>query len=196
MKLFTLISILLASLTVLSQSKHEMGVLLGAANYLGEIGGKEGPRRDFIFDMQLHETNESVGFYHRHEINHGIGFTTSLVYARITGADSYSLNPGRKGRNLEFQNLIFEGSGRLEYYFYNVHDVGGHHRYLVDFKPYLFAGLGFFTNNPTINYNGEKVKLRTIKTEGQVLAYPLISASIPMGMGFFMTYNRKHEIKF
>ena len=43
---------LLASVAF-SQYKWEYGTMIGAANYLGEIGGKEKTRRNFILDLKL-----------------------------------------------------------------------------------------------------------------------------------------------
>ncbi|MEN9394427.1 MAG: hypothetical protein RL362_648, partial [Bacteroidota bacterium] len=51
-KLFILF--ILCSLVVedsFSQFKYDYGMRLGAANYLGDIGGKGLPRRDFVVDM-------------------------------------------------------------------------------------------------------------------------------------------------
>ena len=43
----------LSSVGVQAQYNWDIGVHVGGANYLGEMGGKEQTRRDFIWDMKL-----------------------------------------------------------------------------------------------------------------------------------------------
>ena len=49
-----------------SQYNFDYGIKLGATNYLGDIGGQEKTRRDFIMDMKLSQTRWVVGGYARY----------------------------------------------------------------------------------------------------------------------------------
>jgi hypothetical protein len=182
------------TLTLFSQYRTDIGFNFGGANYLGEIGGKEDTRRDFIFDMKLKETKTSFGAFIRHRFNDSYGFTATLTFANIAGNDKNSSNPARNERNLNFKNLITEISGRGEYYFYSINDVGNHGRYWVNFKPYVFGGLGIFHHSPKTTYQGEVVNLRKLKTEGQNKAYSPINISIPAGVGFYFTYKNRYRL--
>lgn len=175
------------------QYPTDFGINLGAANYLGEIGGKEETRRDFIFDMKLEQTKPAFGFFFRHRFNDAYGITGTLTFARIAGSDAITLNPARKERNLSFFNTVTELAVRGEYYFYTIHDVGNHGRYWVNFRPYIFAGLGIFHHAPKTVYNGSVYNLRPLKTEGQSKQYSLVSASVPVGLGFYFTYKNRYR---
>ncbi len=194
MKKILLTALIFASAFAQAQYRTDFGILVGGANYLGEIGGNELTRRDFLMDMKLNQTKKSFGTFIRHRFNNSIGVTGSILYGEITGADNMSANPGRKGRNLSFNNNILEVSGRTEVYLYNVYDVGGHSRYLMDFRPYVFAGLGAFYHNPKAEIDGQSYELRGLKTEGQQDEYAKINVAIPMGLGFYMTYNKRYRV--
>ena len=81
-----------------------MGFKIGASNYLGDMGGKELPRRDFVLDMKMKFTRWDMGLFWRYRINYWIAVRGDLNYTRIQGADIESTNPGRRGRNLSFKN--------------------------------------------------------------------------------------------
>ena len=44
-----------------SQYNWDFGAHLGGSNYLGEMGGKAGTRRNFISDIKLSKTQFAVG---------------------------------------------------------------------------------------------------------------------------------------
>lgn len=185
-----------SSLDGKAQYLTDFGVNFGASNYLGEIGGKEAVRRDFIFDMKLSQTKPSFGMFFRHRFNDSYGITTTLTFAQIAGNDAITLNPERNERNLSFVNNITELSTRAEYYFYTIHDVGNHGRYWVNFRPYVFAGLGLFHHAPKAELNGSLYNLRPLKTEGQEKEYSLLSVSVPVGIGFYFTYKNRYRLSF
>ncbi|CAG5084541.1 DUF6089 family protein [Parvicella tangerina] len=156
MKFVNYILVLSMFLTFVSKAQAQyltdFGINIGASNYLGDIGGKEMIRRDFIFDMKLSQTKPSYGLFFRHRFNESYGITTTLTFANIAGTDAITENPARRERNLSFYNTITELSTRAEYYFYTIHDVGNHGRYCVNFRPYVFAGLGLFHHAPKTKY--------------------------------------------
>ncbi|MBI4930790.1 MAG: hypothetical protein HY841_08520 [Bacteroidetes bacterium] len=183
-----------------SQYKWDFGVNLGAANYLGEIGGKEKTRRDFILDLKLSQTRSAVGGFARYKINPDIYIRTSLAWNRISGADKFSTNPGRTGRNLSFRNDIYEASVTGQYMFYDVADLGRTYRYRNDFKAYIFTGFAGLYNNPKAQYNGSWVALAPLHTEGQGLVagapkvYGKFQIAVPAGAGFFFTISKIYRI--
>lgn len=194
MKTVLLFAFTFCLLTSFSQYRTDFGILLGGSNYLGEIGGNEQNRRDFVLDMKLQQTKKSFGGFFRHRFNNSYGATASIVYGEIGGHDNLTSNIGRKSRNLSFKNAIIELAARGEYYFYNIYDVGGHSRYIVDFRPYVFGGLGLFHHNPKAELNGESYTLRPLKTEGQDKPYSAVNISIPLGVGFYFTYNKRYRL--
>lgn len=179
-----------------AQYQTDFGINIGASNYLGEIGGKESTRRDFIFDMKLQQTKPSFGCFFRHRFNESYGITSTLTFARIGGTDAITENPARRERNLSFFNTITELSIRGEYYFYTIHDVGNHGRYWVNVRPYAFLGLGIFHHAPKTFYKGNVYNLRPLKTEGELKPFSLLSASIPIGIGFYFTFKNRYRFSF
>lgn len=180
--------------SLFAQYNIDFGIKLGASNYLGDIGGKEKTRRNFIWDMKLTQTNLVGGIYGRYKINGTFGVQASLNFGQLSGDDQLSENPGRHYRNLRFKNNILELSLRGEVYIFEMNDVGNHGRYWVDMKTYAFAGLTGFHHNPKGQIYGtsEWHKLQPLQTEG--VAYSNWGIGIPAGLGLYFTYKRKHRI--
>ncbi|MEZ4722063.1 MAG: DUF6089 family protein [Flavobacteriales bacterium] len=184
---------LLLSHSSKGQYALDAGFNLGFANYLGEIGGGAGPARDWIFDLKLDQTRWNPGGFVRYRLDYNFAIAASLNFARLQAADSLSENPNRFTRNLHFRNDIVELATTAEYYFFSQPDVGRTGRYLLDFKAYVFAGIGMFYNNPKANLNGQWIALQPLKTEGQSKPYSKMQACIPLGIGLFYTFSRVHR---
>jgi hypothetical protein len=174
----------------------DMGVKVGASNYLGDMGGKELPRRDFVLDMKMKHTRWDLGIFARYRANYWIAIRGDLTYTRIEGNDAESTNPGRRGRNLSFKNDMFALEARAEIFppFLSLSDVGYSGRYRTDFQTYLFAGVGALLHFPKAEINGQKYSLRKLQTEGK--KYSPVAFTIPMGVGFFFTFKRQHRLGF
>lgn len=172
----------------------DYGFGVGPSNYLGEMGGKEKTRRDFISDMKLSKTRWAVSGFARYKFNNFVAIHGSLTYVRIEGNDKLSTNRGRRGRNLSFKNDMLELAVRGDVYVYGVNDVGGTGRYRMDFKTYIFAGIAGVLHAPKTTYNGEWVKLRPLMTEG--VKYSKVAFAVPIGAGLYFTKKRKYRFGF
>jgi hypothetical protein len=183
-----------------AQYAWDFGIHLGGANYLGEMGGKEDPRKDFIWDLKLNQTRWCVGGFARRKINRMISLNTGLLFFRIQGADINSQNPQRVGRNLNFRNNMLEWYLRGEFTIFQDNDLGGRGRYRTDFRLFGYAGAALFLHNPRGEYtgattgdlsNGDVVSLRPLKTEH--VEYSSLGFAIPVGIGFHFTKHRRHR---
>jgi hypothetical protein len=192
MRKIIVLTLLLFSLSSSAQYAYDFGVHLGGSNYLGEIGGKEGTRRNFVSDIKLNKTQFAMGGFARYKVVPLISAKVGLNWLRIEGADRNSTNPGRVGRNLSFRNDIIEAELTAQVFFYEIQDLGHTYKYQNDFKMYAFAGVGAFFSNPKTHYNGSWVALQPLQTEGK--KYSRVSASIPLGLGLFFTLDRRHRI--
>lgn len=191
-KLLPVIFIFLTSLSF-GQYLTDYGFSVGASSYLGDIGGGEGTRRDFVMDMKFNATRWNLGGFYRYRISPKIGIKGTLNYIRLAGDDANTLNPPRKARNLNFKNDMFELAAIGELYIYKVNDVGGTGRYTSDFNLYLFGGAGLFYSNPKgQTANGDWIALQPLQTEG--VAYSKFNFTIPAGVGFYYTINRKYRL--
>jgi hypothetical protein len=197
-----LLSIVSIFITFSSFSQYllEYGGTVGAANYLGEIGGKEKTRRNFILDLKLSQTKSAFGGFVRYKVKPTLFLKGAVGWYRISGADKFSTNPGRVGRNLSFRNDIIEASVTGQYVFYSIADLGRTYRYQNDFKAYVFTGVSGMYHNPKAEYDGKWVSLAPLHTEGQGIVadapkpYSNILMAIPAGAGFFFTISKKYRI--
>ncbi len=191
-KIFTLIFVLALALNTKAQWLWDYGFSLGVSNYLGDIGGKEKTRRDFVADMKMAKTRWNVGGFARYKVHQKLSVKLALDYLRIEGDDKLSSNPARNARNLNFRNDMFDLEVTGQVFFYEDNDLGNTYRFKNGFRAYFFAGVGGYYSNPKANLNGEWVKLRPLQTEGK--RYSPVGVCIPAGVGFYFTFHKKHRI--
>ena len=194
MKLKLLSICILISSLALAQYRWDLGIQGGASNYLGDIGGKDKTRRDFVADMKLGQTRWDPAVFVRYKFNPRLSLRAQFSYLRIQGADSLSTNPARRARNLSFRNDIFELSATPQVTLYENQDLGSSYRFKLAFNFYVFGGVAVFHHNPKTNYLGDVVKLQPLETEG--VKYSLWQFAVPVGTGFYFTVKKKHRIGF
>ena len=173
-----------------AQYRWDIGVKSGAANYLGEIGGGKGTRRDFLPDMKLGETRGAFGIFARYKIQPKLSIQGGFDYAHIQGDDKLSANPGRNHRNLNFKNNIFELNVMAQYCFYEINDLGHSYNYRNGFKAYAGLGVAGFRHNPRTLDGG--VALQPLETEN--VQYSLYQFSIPAQLGFYFIINKRYRL--
>lgn len=186
--------------TMEAQYLWDYGITIGGANYLGDIGGTDEPRKDFVYDMKLKETRYVFGAYLRRRISRSFNVKLAGSYGKIGGDDLNTNYAPRKARNLNFTNTIKEVSLLAEYTLYSDNDFGGRGLYNPNFRVYGMAGIAGFMHDPIGEYRGnnpafagQSVNLRELRTEGQENEYEVQGISIPMGFGFYFTYDRKYR---
>ena len=198
MKKFLFFLLIFSSLVTTAQYKWDYGIKLGGANYLGDIGGKELTRREFVVDMHLQSTRYSAGLYGRYKFSKRLSINGNLDYLRITDTDALTTNPARRARNMNFRNDMFEFGMRAELTIWYDNDVGNRGYYNPDFKMFVFGGLSGFYSNPKgqifkegeLAYDGEYFNLRDWMTEGQDKPYSQFGVAIPAGLGFYLTFDK------
>ena len=105
--IFTLILSLCFIYNISAQRRLDYGFSVGVSNYLGDIGGKEKTRRDFVADMKMAKTRWNVGGFVRQKWKPKVSLKLAFDYLRIEGDDKLSSNPARNARNLNFRNDMF-----------------------------------------------------------------------------------------
>lgn len=193
--LFVFSLILLSSVGFSQRYNLGFGLRAGASNFLGDIGGGD-VARGFVYNMELKDTRWAVGPFVRWRFHPLYALQGGVTYARLQGNDANAENRARRGRNLSFQNDIFDINAKIEFYpqILHISDVGYTGRYRIDFQAYFFTGIGGVVHSPKADYNGTKVKLRPLMTEG--VSYSPVALNMPYGFGFFFTYKRNHRFGF
>lgn len=176
----------------------DYGARLGVSNYLGDIGGLEKTARPWVLDMKLQETRWNFGGYARYKLRDPFAVEADLDYLRLSGADSLSTNPGRRGRNLNFRNDILDLSLKGIWTFYENPDLGNTYRYQNSFDAFLTLGISFIWSNPK-GYGDPPgghgygwYSLHPLETEG--VHYNRFQPGIPVGAGFNFTLSKTLRI--
>jgi hypothetical protein len=187
------VSVLFSSLIVNAQ-QVEVGLMLGASNYLGDLSNE-------TFVMK--ESHFSGSLFGRYNFSPRFALKGNFGYARVSGDDKnfasekrdYVLNQVltqdfefNKARNLNFFSDIYEFSLHGEFNLLP-NDLNAYSA--RPFVPYVFMGIGIFNFNPKTTYNNNTVELQPVATEGQgsttyndFKPYNLSSMCIPIGLGF------------
>lgn len=193
-KIYIVLFISLFSIAGKAQWLWDYGVSVGVSNYLGDIGGKEKERRDFVSDMKLSKTRWNTGAFVRYKWRPKLSLKLAFDYIRIEGDDKLSTNPARNLRNFNFRNDIFDLGFTGEFFFFEDNDLGNTYRYRNGFRAYVFGGVGGFFSNPKTFYQGQWVALQPYATEG--VTYKKLQLNIPVGIGFYFTIDKSHRIGF
>ncbi len=106
-----------------------------------------------------------------------ISARAELTYFNISGSDE-TANDDREERNLSFTSNNFEVSATGAF---NLFPNGRRFYQRPGFNLYGFAGIGIMYMNPKAEYQGEKIALQPLQTEG--IKYSRFQPVIPYGIG-------------
>lgn len=203
-----------------AQYQYDYGIKMGAANYLGDIGGKNLQRRDYFYDMHIGQTAYAFGTYGRYKFSKRFAISANIDHLMIQDADQYTSYIPRRTRNLNFRNRMFEVGARAEITLWYDNDVGNRGFYNPDYKLYAFFGVATYYSNPqgrlvydpadTLS-DGTQIavdnpgdlkpgdfvdntwyNLRDYRTEGT--SYSNFGFAIPAGIGMYFTFNKEWRI--
>lgn len=185
--------------------KWEACIGIGAANFLGDLGGANQIGTNGLKDLEFSLTKPSISGSARYRKGRYWGYKAQFTWGQVSGYDGLTTERYRNNRNLHFRSNIFEFSGITE--FYLTKERGGHvYKYKklkgwrhIDIQFYLFGGIGGFWFNPKANYGGVWVPLQPLGTEGQGIKpemkkYNRLTVCIPVGMGWKYAINRRWSL--
>lgn len=184
---FVFIFITLFALNLQAQ-KHEVGLFLGGANGITDIG-----RTDFINPMpKSYSDGEptiplAIAALYRFNLNPQQSVRLNLGYSRFVDNDLLAAEDYRYNRGAKYSQSLFEASIVFEYNFFpiNAEQERGH-------SPYIFAGGGVFGyNHPeyTVTHQlSEGSSAPTSATDFETLIEKTnktkISYTLPFGAGY------------
>jgi hypothetical protein len=186
--------------------RYEIFYGLGAANYMGELGGANQVGTNFAKDFEISMTRPAVSLGFRYKLLENVSTKVMLTYGFIRGDDLTTTEATRSNRNLNFYSPLAEFALTGEYsvtkervgHRYNLRRVRGVKGFKVNI--YVFGGVSLFWFNPKgKDADGNWHNLHDIGTEGQGLIdsrqpYHRLQVAIPMGVGFKYGLNRKWSI--
>ncbi len=166
----------------------EFGFTVGGAHYFGDLNTRVG----------LNQPKPALGLFFRKQFGNYIGLRVAGRYAQLTYSDRFSKNDYQRTRNLDFSTNLFEFAvqGDFNFFKYVPNDM------TYGFTPYVTLGVGLFSYDPYTNYDGEKVYLRPLGTEGQAAGYMgrteygTMAICIPFGVGIKYSINKKVNLSF
>ncbi len=175
--ILVLVSLFLPAL-IMAQSKAEVGLMLGGANYQGDLASSK------VFSF--HQTQAAGGIYARYHVNRHISLRGSLFYAKLKGDDLTFADEGawRTERGFNFTNPVYEISFTPEIY------ILGNTIKRKFFRPYIFAGIGAAFTNPENNLIERDIDA----VENEPGYYPTSHFSFPMGLGINFDINDKFTL--
>lgn len=180
MKFKLICSSLILATSLNSYAQKEIGIFLGASNYLGELNHKP-----------IGQLGWAAGIMYRSPVKlfqapQRWAFTMNAFYGNLRGDDSKSNSSAEVDRNLKFKSMCIDVAARLEFNFLKYEK--GHELYR--FTPFLFLGLGATYTNPKAELNGSWYTLQKMHTEGQTTTkypdrdpYKRLQPTIPFGIG-------------
>jgi len=141
---------------------------LGTSTYFGELANP----RDYI------DAKPSVTAGLQYFFTNRISARAELTYFQLSGDDAKADESSRKKRNLSFvsNNIEFNAVGIIQL---SPHGQRFYQRPKINF--YGFAGIGLLYFNPKTEYQGKKVALQPLQTEG--VKYSRFTPVVPYGLG-------------
>ncbi|MFD0792798.1 DUF6089 family protein [Mucilaginibacter litoreus] len=168
-KYFTVIILLFITVNVQAQT-WEVGGMLGAAGYIGDLNTNN----------PFKPSGPQGGLFVKYNFNRYLAARLNVAIGQISGADSTSNIQQFRERNLSFKDQLREVSLMAEFNFMSYIPDAGKNKY----TPYVFLGGGISSFAPRAVYNGEVYGLRQLRTEGQGSEYAQTAIVIPFGAGF------------
>jgi hypothetical protein len=166
----------------------EFGFSAGAAHYFGDLNT----------NARLNRPKMALGAFFRKQFGNYVALRASVHYAQLGYSDIYNTKSAYQlRRNLSFNTNVWEMTLQGDFNFFRFEP--GTLDYA--FTPYVTLGVGAFTYDPYAYYQGQKVLLRPLGTEGQGnpgyrKPYTTMAFCIPFGAGVKCNVNEKVNIGF
>lgn len=183
-KLALLIFTLPITLMTFAQTT-EFGLTGGVATYSGDLTPEE-------IGLYVKQFQPAYGVFVRFQPIDRIGLRLAFNGGWVSGDDRNGANPER---GLNFTSSIMEVSALAEVETFRIYKRRGNNYLAL----YLFGGGGLFRFDPQTEFEGNKVALQPIGTEGQGLPrygqpYRLTQFNVPFGLGLKYVISTRFTI--
>jgi hypothetical protein len=144
--------------------------------------GFSGYNGDLQDELILPYPSIGAGFSHR--LSPHVHLREDLNIFMIGAKDADSDYKDFQIRNLSFLSWNIELAASLEYHLWGQYS----HNLREKWNPYVFFGIGLVNVRPTAFYEGDRYRLRPLRTEGT--HYSWVALSVPLGIGIRFKANR------
>lgn len=191
MKNFLLLCLLLFSCGLFGQGYRagagfwEVGALIGAANYSGDLVEK---------GISLKNSRPSLGVFARYHISHTLAVKSNLAVQLLAGDDKH--NPNNAYRTFKFTNPLVEWSVVGEYIPYTFEIAPVRSPRSTYLSPYVFIGGGLMYSSAKPVFYGtqedrERYGITALPENGKNQE---ILFSTPFGVGLRLNYESQFSI--
>ncbi|MDZ4747838.1 MAG: DUF6089 family protein [Saprospiraceae bacterium] len=158
----TLLMWISSCLGLICLGQGEVGLIAGFSNYQGDLTSYN------IQDGIKVLVGPVFGVHGGYELNQTFQARADLLYTRLAGDDALAENTATRVRNLDFFAPVIQLAVGMDWNILGFSPKSG-----KAFTPFASVGASFFYFNPKTRYEGEKVSLQPLGTEGQFLEdYP------------------------
>ncbi len=183
------------------KTRSEAILGIGAANFLGDLGGADQIGTHLMKDLEISLTRLHLSGGYRHKLSPNMALKATGAWFRLAGNDQLTQEPARNNRNLSFRSNIFELATVYEYSIIEEKLKGRYSRRSkkIPVNLYVFAGIEVFYMNPKAQFDGKWYALRKFGTEGQGLPggpkqYSRVQLGIPLGIGIKYPINKEWSV--
>lgn len=160
-------------------AQGDISIVAGISNYQGELASYSTANG---FKAKI---GPVLGIHAGYEMSSRFQLRSDLLYLRLSGDDLLNEREITRSRNLNFFSPVIQLAGGMDW---NI--LGFSQKSTKSFSPYVSIGASIFYMNPMTTYEGKKVALHPLGTEGQYLSdypdqkpYSLFQPSIQIGGG-------------
>lgn len=192
--------------TYWKNQRHTISFGIGAANFLGELGGRDQVGSDFIWDLEISKTRPALMVNYRYQLGSRFFARAQFSFGYIAGNDALTNEIFRRNRNLHFRSPVAEMALMFEA---KILDFKPKTRYYTGVKKSgldgwslsAIAGVGYTYFNPQANLDGVWYNLQPLHTEGQGLPgapdpYSRFTAVVPLGFRIEYELNKEWSFGF
>ena len=190
---FSIFCLLVASISIPKSAfsqENEIGAWIGTTVYLGDLNPT----------VSFKNARWATGIFYRYNFNNRMAVRAEMNYGFLDAADNrIKRYPYLQARNLDFKSQIAEVAITYEINFFKYSTF---ERNTKRWTPYLFGGISMFYFSPYTKYDGNKIALEKVGTEGQKTpnrpnknrGYNSYSFGIPYGGGFKVALNQNWSL--
>lgn len=149
-----------------TNERHHIGFGIGAAGFLGDLGGRDQVGSQDFRDFDFAAIRPSFQLGYKYLLLEDLAFNAQLSYGFISGNDKYTKEPYRNNRNIHFRSPVLEFAPTLQWFFLSSFVDRARYRRITrvsspivfNYSAYLFLGVAGFYFNPQGYFSADEYR--------------------------------------